>query len=176
MDYREIVNSCYCGDASLKLEKAVRLAKEYGNEMLQFVDIKDQLGVVKAAVASLDIHMTGMEMGKTCTHCAVTPGGGCCSFYMGNENNDVLQLLMNILAGVVVKQVRNDSVECSFLGEQGCLLIFKPIFCLNYLCGRIRKESAVGALRDLEKKTATLLGAQSDLEQRLMRFLQQQPA
>jgi hypothetical protein len=174
MNYREIVNSCYCGNGSLKLERAERLGKEYGHKLSQDVAIQAQLRVLKAAVTSLDLHMTAMEMGKACTRCASKPDGGCCSAYMGNENNDTLQLLMNILAGVKVKQVRNDGVECSFLGEKGCLLLFKPIFCLNYLCGRIQDESAVEVLRVLEQKTATLLGAQSELEQRLICFLQQQ--
>lgn len=176
MDYREIITTCYCGDGSVKLAKAERLAEVYGKAMLLDAGIREQLAVVKTAVTSLDGHMTVMAMGGTCSLCAANPGGGCCSVYMGNENNDALQLLMNILAGVAVRQVRNDGVECSFLGERGCLLIFKPIFCLNYLCARIRKGSAAEALRDLEKKTAALLGAQSDLEKQLMRFLQQQPA
>ncbi|MBU0943279.1 MAG: hypothetical protein KJ804_21285 [Proteobacteria bacterium] len=172
MNYREIVNSCYCGNGSLKLELAERLGKEYGRKLLQHVAIQAQLTVLKEAVTALDLHMGAMEMGKTCSHCAAKPDGGCCSAYMGNENNDALQLLMNILAGVTVKQVRHDGVECGFLGETGCLLLFKPIFCLNYLCARIQNESSVEVLRILEQKTATLLGAQVNLEQQLIQFLQ----
>ncbi len=172
MDYRDIVSSCYCGDGSIKLKKAESLAEEYGTGILQHADIIAQLRIVKDAVMSLDAHMTAMEMGKTCSQCAAKPDGGCCSAYMGNENNDALQLLMNILAGVTVKQVCNNDVECCFLGERGCILLFKPIFCLNYLCPHIQKESTTQALQDLEQKTATLLGAQSDLEQQLIRFLQ----
>ncbi len=174
MEYKEIISNCYCGDGSAKLEKAVRLAQEYGSELSRQPKIIFQIEEVRAAALSLDAHMTAMEMGKTCSHCAATPGGGCCSAYMGHENNDVLQLLMNILAGVEVQLVRNDGVECCFLAEKGCLLLFKPIFCLNYLCGRIQKESGAEELRLLEQKTAALLGAQSDLEQLLIRFLQQQ--
>ena len=71
-----------------------------------------------------------------------------------------------------VKLVRNDGVECFFLGENGCILLFKPIFCLNYLCGRIQKESSGEELKILEQKTATLLGVQVDFEQQLIRLLQ----
>lgn len=172
MDYRDIVSSCYCGDGSIKLKKAESFAEEYGTGMSKHAGIMAQLRVVKGAVTSLDAHMTAMEMGKSCSQCAAKPDGGCCSAYMGNENNDALQLLMNILAGVTVKQVCDNGVECCFLGKRGCILLFKPIFCLNYLCPQIQKESTTEELQDLEQKTATLLGAQSDLEQQLIRFLQ----
>ncbi len=171
MDYQEIISVCYCGDGKGKLEKAESFAEEYGFKLLQQKNVQDQLGIVKEAVEALDEQMTAMEMGKTCSQCAAKPDGGCCSAYMGNENNDALQLLMNILAGVKVKLVRDDGVECCFLGERGCLLLFKPIFCLNYLCGRIREESDKDKLSLLEQKTGALLTAQSTLEQIIIRFL-----
>jgi hypothetical protein len=91
---------------------------------------------------------------------------------MGNENTDALLLLMNILAGIEVRRVCDNGVECCFLGQRGCILLFKPIFCLNYLCHRIQKESDEEQLKNLEKKTGELLTAQSTLEQSLIRFLQ----
>ena len=174
MDYRTIINTCYCGDGALKLEKAEQLAAIYEKRLLQQEDILDQLTFVKEKVLSLDAHMTAMAMGKTCNRCAATPRGGCCSFYMGNENGDALLLLMNILAKVDVALVCDNGVECCFLGSSGCILLFKPIFCLNYLCGRIQEESDSGELEELEQKTGALLSAQSDLEQLLIRFLQLQ--
>ncbi|MEA3467186.1 MAG: hypothetical protein U9R57_03055 [Thermodesulfobacteriota bacterium] len=173
MDYQEIINTCYCGDGKEKLAKAESLAEEYGHSLSQQRDVLDQLAVVQTAVEVLDAHMAAMEMGKTCSQCAARPDGGCCSAYMGNENNDALQLLMNILAGVEVKLIRDDGVECCFLGERGCVLLFKPIFCLNYLCGRIQEGSDKEELRQLEQKTGALLTAQSTLEQIIIRFLQQ---
>ncbi len=173
MDYREIIRVCYCGDGKGKLDKAESLAEEYGSHLLQQKNVQDQLEIVKEAVEALDAQMTAMEMGKTCSQCAAKPDGGCCSAYMGHENSDALQLLMNILAGVKVKLVRDDGVECCFLGGKGCILLFKPVFCLNYLCGRIQEESAKDELRLLEQKTGALLTAQSILEQIIIRFLQQ---
>ena len=172
MNYQEIIDTCYCGNGSVKLEKASRLAEKYREQLLQQGEIQKQLEKTKVNVLSLDAHMTAMNMGKTCSHCAATPTGGCCSAYMGDENNDALLLLMNILAGIDVKVVCENGVECCFLGDKGCLLLFKPIFCLNYLCHRIQNESDVDDLRQLELKTGALLTAQSDLEQLLIRFLQ----
>jgi hypothetical protein len=171
MEYREIINSCYCGDGPEKLEKALIFSREYGKELLRNPEIISQLERVQAAVVSLNTHMAEMEMGKSCARCAATPKGGCCSAYMGHENPDVLQLLMNLLAGVEVELVLNHGGDCCFLGEKGCVLLFKPIFCLNYLCERIQKESSAGELTILEQKTGDLLGAQVALEQLLIRFL-----
>ncbi|MEN8199591.1 MAG: hypothetical protein ABFR63_05905 [Thermodesulfobacteriota bacterium] len=172
MDYGEIISNCYCGDGPEKLEKAFALSRQYAEVLLQDAAIISQLEKMRTAAGSLDSHMAEMEMGKSCSHCAATPKGGCCSEYMGNENNDALLLLMNILAGVQVRVVANAEGECCFLGERGCLLLFKPIFCLNYLCERIQRESGAEALLTLERRTGDLLRAQVELEQRLINFLQ----
>ncbi len=173
MNYKEIVSRCYAGGAAEKVELAHTLASEYAAELLQNNEIALQIELLKTAVQTLDTHMAAMDMGKTCTQCAAEPQGGCCSAYMGNENNDALQLLMNILAGVEVKLLPSDGVECCFLGERGCILLFKPIFCLNYLCWRIVERSGKEELTGLEQYTGRLLGAQVDLEQLIIRLLQQ---
>ena len=175
MTYQEIIKTCFSGDGADKLKKSEELAKEFGGPLLAEKSIQEQLEKVKAAVEDLDAHMGAMDMGKTCSCCAATPKGGCCSAYMGHENNDALQLLMNLLAGVDVKLVRDDGVECCFLAPSGCILLFKPVFCLNYLCTRIREDSGENELSLLEQKTGSLLTAQSILEQRIIDFLRQHP-
>ena len=172
MKYQEIISSCYCGDGAKKLEKARMLQEIYGEPLAQQKAIQEQLEVLRDAVLSLDTQMAAMDMGKTCSQCAATPKGGCCSAYMGNENNDALLLLMNILAGVDVRLIGDNGDECCFLAKRGCVLLFKPIFCLNYLCGRIQKESSRDDLTRLEQKSGALLTAQGNLEQFLIRFLQ----
>ncbi|MBL4902773.1 hypothetical protein JYT85_02380 [Desulfocapsa sp. AH-315-G09] len=175
MDYKEIISSCYCGDGGEKLKKAEALISSYGTDLLTKEEtIQKQLSIVKGAVLALDTQMIAMELGKTCIACAAAPGGGCCSAYMGHENNDALLLMMNILAGVDVRLVRDDEIECCFLAETGCILLFKPIFCLNYLCSRIQKGSSEKQLRLLEQETGTVLTAQGQLELLIIGFLQSQ--
>lgn len=174
MEYQEIINSCYCGDAAEKLIKANKLSEKYGLALLQQREVQKQLAAAKDASEVLNTHMAAMEMGKTCTRCAAMPKGGCCGVYMGNENNDVLQLLMNMLAGVKVEITCSNGVDCCFLGARGCIFLYKPIFCLNYLCEHIQSNSSRKHLFALEHKTGTLLTAQSTLEQIIIRFLQKQ--
>ncbi|RUM44940.1 MAG: hypothetical protein DSY80_03860, partial [Desulfocapsa sp.] len=165
-------SSAYCGNGPEKLARAERLFLQSGRMLLARNGIRNTLVSLQEAVKNLDAHMLTMEMGKNCGVCAALPGGGCCSAYMGHENNDVLQLLMNMLAGVAVSCVRDDEVDCCFLAENGCILSFKPIFCLNYLCERIQKESTVAALAVLEERTGRLLRIQVELEGLIISALQ----
>lgn len=174
MDYQDIISFSYSGNGPGKLEKAEQLFRESAGFLLAQEEIVTALSRARERVELLDQHMAAMDMGKTCSQCAAIPGGGCCSAYMGHENNDVLQLLMNMLGGVPVRCVRNDEIECCFLAEDGCLLLFKPIFCLNYLCERIGRESSAVDLKMLEEKTGDLLRAQVALEGLLIAALQKE--
>lgn len=171
MNYGDIIALAYTGDGHTKLAEAKKLFAEYGEQLEDQEVIQHTLQVMNQAVAELDQAMAAMDMGPLCTACAATPKGGCCSAYMGHENNDVLQLLMNLLAGLAVESTHEGSHECCFLGEKGCILKFKPIFCLNYLCHQIRDRATDNELRLLEKKTGNLLGYQVALEQHLIKVL-----
>lgn len=173
MKYHDIIESCYGGDAAAKLELARKLATQFAGLLMLDPEVCKQLDLLKAELAVLDTHMSVMAMGKSCTLCAAQPDGGCCSTYMGNENNDALLLLINILAGVDVQLVCGNGVECCFLGNRGCVLSYKPIFCLNYLCGHIRDVSTREMLNALEQKSGALLSAQYHLEQMVIHLLQQ---
>lgn len=172
MEYHAIISLAYCGNGPEKLAKAELLFRQYGKCLLNQDEIAESIAALREAVTNLDSHMAAMDMGKNCSVCAATPDGGCCSAYMGHENNDVLQLLMNLLAGVEIRVIHTDGVECCFLAKNGCILLFKPIFCLNYLCERIQKESANADLKLLEEKTGYLLGQQVLLEQKIISCLQ----
>ena len=169
MEYHEIISLAYCGNGPEKLAKTELLFRQYGKRLLNQDEIAESIAALREAVTNLDLHMAAMDMGKNCSVCAAMPDGGCCSAYMGHENNDVLQLLMNLLAGVDIRVVQTDGVECCFLAKSGCILLFKPIFCLNYLCERIQKESANADLKLLEEKTGYLLGQQVLIEQKIDR-------
>ena len=115
--------------------------------------------------------MAALDLGALCNVCGDRAGGGCCSSFMAGEN-DVPQLLLNLLAGVAVAALREDD-ECCFLGKKGCLLLFKPMFCLNYNCQQIRQTAGPTRMRKLEQAVGRLLQQQYALEQLLLDFLRQ---
>ena len=84
--------------------------------------------------------------------------------------NDVLQLLMNLLAGVQVQVQQDDQQECCFLGMAGCILTMKPRICLNYNCSHIKDKEVARTLLILEQRTAALLVSQVGREQLLLDF------
>ena len=165
----EIYTLFYSGDVAVKLAVAQDLYARYGQALVLRPDIMAQLAAVGASERALQTQMGAMAMGVTCTQCASSPGGGCCSGYMAAEN-DVLQLLMNMLAGIQVGIQQDDGIECCFLGETGCVLSYKPMFCLNYICGHIKEAGEPAPLLLLEQRTGSLLRKQAGMEQLLLDF------
>ncbi len=159
----------YSGDVVVKLAAAQELYGRYGKELALRPDIRSQLAALEASEHALQVQMGAMGMGKTCTQCAGRQGGGCCSLYMAAEN-DVLQLLMNMLAGVQVTIQQDGPTECCFLGVAGCILTMKSMFCLNYNCGHIKGKEDAATLHLLERRTGELLRKQAVLEDLLLDF------
>ena len=159
----------YGGDISGKRELAERLFLRYGAELAQDPQVAASIKDLRCLHEALQQQMLAMEMDRTCTRCAQKNGGGCCSMAIAAET-DVLQLLMNMLAGVVVKFQRNNGLECCYLGEKGCIFLFKPMFCLNYNCKSITLGGQHDHLQILEEKTGTLLRSQQDMENRMIGF------
>ncbi|MEK6201891.1 MAG: hypothetical protein N2A40_05670 [Desulfobulbaceae bacterium] len=165
----EIYARFYSGDVLLKLATARDLYGRYGKVLALRPDIMAQLTAMELSERALQAQMGGMGMGVTCTRCAVRAGGGCCSRFMAGEN-DVLQLVMNMLAGVQVAIQQEGMGECCFLGGQGCILTLKSMFCLNYTCGHIKDKEDGASLHLLEQRTGDLLRKQAVLEDLLLDF------
>ena len=159
----------YSGDVVVKLAAAQELYGRYGKELSLRLDIMSQLAMMQASEHALQAQMGAMGMGKTCTQCAGRQGGGCCSRFMAGEN-DVLQLLMNMLAGVQVTIQQDGPIECCFLGITGCILTMKSMFCLNYNCSHIKGKENSSTLILLEQRTGALLRKQAVLEELLLDF------
>jgi hypothetical protein len=153
-----------------KQRLAEELHQEYGADFLRHDDLRAGLELLQKYASLLNRYMAEAGMGKLCVRCAAGSGGGCCSLYMADET-DAVQLLMNMLAGVTVRQGKNDSGECCYLGEKGCRFTFKPMFCLNYNCRNILAASSPENIRELERLTGQLLGGQYEVEKKLLNLI-----
>lgn len=160
----------YNKPVALRLEYALELYDMYHEQLLVDESFIGQLALLRQKASALQTHMQLMNMGPLCVKCATGAGGGCCSLYMAGET-DALQLLMNLLAGVAVTMVRDDGRECCFLGEMGCIFIFKPMFCLNYNCSHIVAVAPAQQMRELERLTGQLLTEQYQTEKLLQTLL-----
>lgn len=167
---KDFLQQLYYGSVSVKQELAEQLYGQHGAALHAHEVLDEGLTELKELAGLLHEHMVKMQMGEQCVQCAMANGGGCCSLFMAGET-DGIQMLMNLLVGGKLAQVRNDGVECCFLGEQGCIFLFKPMFCLNYNCKKIHDTIHAGDMAHLEKLTGRLLGKQHDVEQRILEIL-----
>ena len=159
----------YGGSIHARLAVAQRLYADLAPELAANAAFVRMLAKAEALEKELSRTMAALDLGALCAVCGVKPGGGCCSSFMAGEN-DVLQLLINLLAGVPVAALREDA-ECCFLGARGCLLRFKPMFCLNYNCRQIRLGAGPERMLRLDEATGELLQQQYALEQLLLEVL-----
>jgi len=157
------IGAMYGGDFFDRLALADEVFQRWGAELLARPGIASALRELAAEAEGLGGLMAGLGMGESCARCGARSGGGCCGVAMAGEN-DGFQLLMNRLAGRELTPIRDDGVECFFLGPAGCALLFKPMFCLNYLCQGLRKGLTPEAAAVLERRTGLLLQRQHGLE------------
>jgi len=80
--------------------------------------------------------MTRMRITEACAACAVAKGS--CCFAGVEEWYDHILLLMNRLLGIEVSIHGEIEGSCLFVGQQGCKLLARHCFCVNYLCPSLR--------------------------------------
>lgn len=158
----------FSGTVVQKIKSAKDIHRRYGPELLQNKNIGTALLHLCEHEKTLNKEMNDMHMGDRCTACAAKYGG-CCSSYMA-DNTDAILILINMLMGINVIYNHN-SETCCFIGDNGCILTIKPIFCLNYNCPQIRENYHTGQMLQLETLTAQLLGRQIVLENLLLELL-----
>lgn len=167
---KDFLNQLYNGPVEVKQRLADKLYTRHRKTLLQDNILSVALKELKDSAIQLNTQMARMRMGELCVQCAMKNGGGCCSLYMAGETDGV-QMLMNLLVGGKLVQVRNDGIECCFLGEKGCLFFFKPMFCLNYNCKQIHDVAHAQDMEHLERLTGQLLSKQYEVEQRILQIL-----
>ena len=166
-----LVQHFYSGTPADKLAAAHRLHAVFAArpEDAQLAAALDELREHAEALAA---HMRSLDFGTLCTACASRPDGGCCSAYMA-DNVDAVLLLINLLLGGDVRPVGTDPAGCRFLGERGCVLLIKPIFCLNYNCRAILDTTPAAGLAELFRRAAAVLSGQTRVEELLLARLEQ---
>ncbi len=154
-------------------DKMVEMDTIYGRRKKQLLKdkaVNKSLGLLKKYAAELSAQMKAMHMDELCSNCAGQSGGGCCSAYM-EANSDVILLLINRLYGTRITKQHGAAGQCCFLGDSGCILTIKPMFCLNYNCRHISDQATETEMRELEQLAGRLLTEQTRLESLLLHRL-----
>ena len=166
-----LVQHFYSGTPADKLASARRLHAVFAARPEETA-LAAALAELRKHAEALAAHMRRLDFGALCTACASRPDGGCCSAYMA-DNVDAVLLLINLLLGGDVRPVGTDPAGCRFLGERGCVLLIKPIFCLNYNCRAILDTTPAAGLAELFRRAAAVLSGQTRVEELLLARLEQ---
>ena len=166
-----LLERLYSGTPTDKLATARRLHTVFAARP-EDAPLAAALDELREHAEALAAHMRSLDFGALCTACASRPDGGCCSAYMA-DNVDAVLLLINLLLGCDVRPVGTDPAGCRFLGERGCVLLIKPIFCLNYNCRAILDTTPAAGLAELFRRAAAVLSGQTRVEEMLLARLDQ---
>jgi len=162
------LDALYSTSLPERLLLARRLFAAHGERLLGLAILQRHLQAIHFLQKEVSRCMAESGMPEHCRSCAMTSAtGGCCSRFMADENDAVL-LLLNLLSGCPVEVQRDDGIECLFLAATGCTLLFKPFFCLNYLCRQLRQKMGQAELRELDRASGRLLQEQFATEQFLL--------
>jgi hypothetical protein len=163
------IHDLYEGDCRTKLDLAKGLHRSL-HERIGTEPIRRSLALLTGIAKDLSAQMSAMHFGRVCSSCAGKANGGCCGKDFINEN-DTIQLLMNLMAGVSVAFCHSNDNECLYLGKFGCTLSFKPFFCLNYDCQSIKECASDEGSGRYDLMRGALLREQWQLEQLLLERL-----
>ncbi len=166
-----LLRTYYSGTVAAKLQAALDLHECHAAHLNASPVIREELDRLRHGSHALSAHMQSMNLGRLCSQCAERPGGGCCSAYMA-DNTDSILLLINLLLGIPIQPRHNSAADCCFLGEQGCIFLIKPIFCLNYNCKAILDTTEDDRLQTLYRLAGAVLSRQTRLETLLLDALQ----
>jgi len=86
-----------------------------------------------AAISRTHLQMRKIGVLEACSICARRKSGSCC-FKGVEEWYDSTPLLINLFMGVDLLMKREVQDGCLFAGSNGCRLIARHSFCVNYLC------------------------------------------
>ncbi len=121
------------------IHKAEQLYSVYSKEILEDSRIILLLGQYQRAILQTKSHFRNSRVVEACSRCARTNEGSCC--FEGMEDNyDTVLLLINLLMGVNLPHERELENHCFFLGKNGCKLLARYYFCVNYFCPELEKS------------------------------------
>lgn len=151
-----------------EVERAKLLYLELGRGILCDPESALLLARYREAIRKTSGLMRTSGVVSACTECAVRGPGSCC-FKGIEENCDRVLLLLNLLLGCNVPETAEMSEECFFSSGEGCRLIAKSSFCLNYLCPGLHEFLDSKAKESLLRTVGDELAAGWELEMAVRR-------
>jgi hypothetical protein len=154
----------------LKIEKARVLHERWAERLKRDSGIARLMSELESHWSSSWRVMEETGIVACCRHCEEAEGGSCCGRGIENKYNETL-LLLNLLFGVVLPDVRSRPDSCFFLGDCGCLLRIREVLCVNYLCAAIQKRLSLEELARVQETIGHELDTVFVLQEAVRRIL-----
>ncbi len=119
-------------------------------------------------IIEADTERTLTGMSKICAECG-RQGKACCGKGVEFKYSKEL-LLINLLLGVEIPEHHQINEMCYFLTDTGCSLIARDVFCINFICDRIRENILHDRLKRLRELEGRQINLQFRIEQILKKF------
>ncbi len=124
---------------SITIERAKKLYEIYGSLLLENQTFSILLDKYKRAIDATFRIMIDLGIVSQCYRCGRTHKGSCCAPEVA-EWYDAETLFVNLLMGCSLQTQSAYEGHCCFLGPDGCTLLARHSFCVNFLCDQIKSR------------------------------------
>ncbi len=147
------------------IKKAVELKEHIGERLFKKDEFAYMINELKGLINSTRRERYESGMTEICADCG-TSGKDCCGKGIEFKYSKEL-LIINKLLGAEIPSRRLSGNSCYFLTEKGCSLLVRHVFCVNFLCQKIRDKVSFDRLKRLQD----LEGRELELSFRLEEFI-----
>ena len=159
------------------IEQEINRAKRLYARYAEALTNQDGLGALfemyRKAIRKTQEVMKQLRVVETCSVCACDRSGSCC-FQGVEEWYDHVLLLINLVLGRQIPEVRELPGACLFVGSRGCKLIARHSFCVNYLCPNLKDLTKTPPMETLLSASGDELFHGWELEKSIREWLQHQ--
>lgn len=145
-----------------KIEIALRKKEKIQDREIP-ENIKKLMEKLNHYIIRADQERTNIGMSEICAKCGIE-GKSCCGSEIELKYSAEL-LLINLLYGVKLPDKPHFSDKCYFLTSTGCCLFARDVFCINFICDKIKKLLSPDKLKTLRTLEGLQIETQFILEE-----------
>ncbi len=156
----------------LPIYRKFHLAKEKKDKILQereyFSEIFQLLNELKKVINDAQKERLETGMAHICAQCAME-SKPCCGSEIENKYSVEL-LTINLLLGISFPTKEKIIEMCFFLTDRGCSLLARDVFCINFICEKIKSQLSPLRLKKLREFEGLQLNLQFKIEEMLKKI------
>ncbi len=151
------------------INEKINVAKTWAKKIKLSQEFERVLFELKDCIMEADTERKRTGMTAICTKCG-QDSESCCGSGIELKYSPQL-LLINILFGVKMPSKSEFPDKCYFLKSNGCCLFARDVFCINFICYKIKDKLSPRLLRKLRELEGKQLHLQFILEEKLKKLM-----